>query len=359
MMAGRGETGPGDGRRWAALLRRFHRDERGAVLVLVALSAAALVSVVALAVDVGMLFVARAEAQRAADAGALAGASAFLVATGAERDALAEARAVDYATRNSMLRTPIEADEVTVDLLASSAGTLRVRATVRRPEVRTFFAAVFGVHTVPVAASAEAEALQSARADCLKPFAIPDNAYTEEDFGELVMIWQVGHDDHVLVGYNDNQPPGLGEIRTSISSTCIAGQSAALEDELLWEKPSSAQGHSGDGVGQVMNGMNDLLASDPYLAYDEPTESFNRLDWESSPRVGRVVLYDRDQYNNGTGQVRVTNFATVYFSHTTGRAGNPNNPYTVWGRIFPAQGLPGSCPGGVCSENTFRIRLVK
>ena len=58
----------------------FHvmSDERGGTLVLVAVVIVALFGFAALAVDVGMGYTASEEAQRAADAGALAGASAFL-----------------------------------------------------------------------------------------------------------------------------------------------------------------------------------------------------------------------------------------------------------------------------------------
>ena len=52
--------------------------ERGATIVLVAIAMTALLSVVALAIDVGMLLNSRSEAQRAADAGAMAGAQSLL-----------------------------------------------------------------------------------------------------------------------------------------------------------------------------------------------------------------------------------------------------------------------------------------
>src|SRR5688572_28803628 len=53
------------------------RDERGMTLVMVATGMIAFLSATALAVDVGMMMVARTEAQNAADAGALAGAVAL------------------------------------------------------------------------------------------------------------------------------------------------------------------------------------------------------------------------------------------------------------------------------------------
>ena len=59
-------------------LRAFWSREEGSATALVAVSLTALVSLLALGIDVGMLFNARSEAQRAADSAALAGASAFL-----------------------------------------------------------------------------------------------------------------------------------------------------------------------------------------------------------------------------------------------------------------------------------------
>ncbi len=53
------------------------RDERGMTLVMVATGMVAFLSATMLAVDVGMLMVARTESQNAADAGALAGAVAL------------------------------------------------------------------------------------------------------------------------------------------------------------------------------------------------------------------------------------------------------------------------------------------
>src|ERR1700681_2340729 len=58
----------------------FHRrsGERGQTIILVAVSLVSLLGMVALAIDVVTLYVARSEMQRAADAAALAGAKAFV-----------------------------------------------------------------------------------------------------------------------------------------------------------------------------------------------------------------------------------------------------------------------------------------
>src|SRR5437762_3510784 len=60
------------------ITRRMKSKEQGQTLVLVALTLVSLLAMAALAIDVVTLYVAKSEAQRAADAAALAGAKAFV-----------------------------------------------------------------------------------------------------------------------------------------------------------------------------------------------------------------------------------------------------------------------------------------
>src|SRR5437016_14185801 len=57
---------------------RMVESETGSVIVMVALTLVVLLGFLALGIDLGMLFAARTDAQRAADAAALSGASAFV-----------------------------------------------------------------------------------------------------------------------------------------------------------------------------------------------------------------------------------------------------------------------------------------
>ncbi|HYL30302.1 MAG TPA: pilus assembly protein TadG-related protein, partial [Gemmatimonadales bacterium] len=78
---------------------RTRPGERGATAVFVAIALAALLGMVALAVDVGMLMKVRADAQRAADSAALAGAQDFLSGNPLDvRDSAAD-HALEYASR--------------------------------------------------------------------------------------------------------------------------------------------------------------------------------------------------------------------------------------------------------------------
>ena len=151
--------------------RSFWTDERGSSTALVAVSLAAIVSVVALGVDVGMLFDARSEAQRAADAAALAGASAFLDYPAQEARDPARERAVGFATLNAVRNGLIHPSEVDVQVNVDSA---TVTVSVRRAGVPTWFARLFSVSEVPIGATATAQASDAGTAQCLKPFAVPD-----------------------------------------------------------------------------------------------------------------------------------------------------------------------------------------
>jgi len=147
------------------------RNERGAALAVVAISMVALLSVMALAVDLGMLFKTRDEAQRAADAAALAGASAFLEQTGLAAVPTAEARAYEFALRNYMTGGPIDSSEVTVVVIPDSQ---KVRVWVRRASVSTWFARVFGITSAAIGAKSAAWATAAGQGKCVKPLAIPD-----------------------------------------------------------------------------------------------------------------------------------------------------------------------------------------
>ena len=146
-------------------------SERGSVTVMVALTITALIALLALGIDLGALFNARSEAQRAADAAALAGASAFLEYQQENARSVAVERAMTFATTNEIRGEPIEPEDVTISVNVDSS---TVRARVRRNGVPTWFARIFGVEAVDVGAEATAWAGAAGAAQCVKPLAIPD-----------------------------------------------------------------------------------------------------------------------------------------------------------------------------------------
>jgi len=153
------------------------REERGAGMALIALVTIALLAAMALAIDVGRMVTARTEAQRVADAAALAGAG--ILAVDPENDGSARTEAVDFASLNTVCGDPIvlQPEDVAVDLDASTVEVI-VRCTAERGNpIETFFARVFGVLTVDVTARALAIAEPAGPTSgegCLLPIMLPD-----------------------------------------------------------------------------------------------------------------------------------------------------------------------------------------
>ncbi len=154
-------------------------DRRGATLVVTVVLLLGVMAVLALAIDLGMLFTARAEAQRAADAAALAAASAFQEVDADLAEAPARTRAVEFAEKNHIRGASITEDEVTVEVKKDQR---LVRVWVRRDSLPTWFARLLGIPFASVGAMAAAQAQEGGSARCLKPFALPD-------------IWQDADDD--------------------------------------------------------------------------------------------------------------------------------------------------------------------
>jgi Putative Flp pilus-assembly TadE/G-like len=171
---------------------RSNWNERGVSLWLLAASMVVILGMAALAIDLGFLYVARNEAQRAADAAALAGAEALVSSgytSGLVSQATATTLAMDQATAVGELNTvggfavQIQPSDVTVNFAYSNDP--RVTVTVQQSSARgnalpTFFASIFGIRSEGVAAQASAEAYNCSSGgppvatSCVKPWLIPN-----------------------------------------------------------------------------------------------------------------------------------------------------------------------------------------
>lgn len=171
------------------------RNERGSVVVMVAVSLFAMLALAALAIDLAYLRDAKAESQRAADAIALAGASAFrdFPWTDATTSDSARSRAKEIARWNKVradtldvrplgppVITPYAWGKVIVDsmrdvTLVVIPDSQKVRVWVRRAGIRTSFAKLLARPFGHVQSMATAWATNSGPVvNCLKPFLIPD-----------------------------------------------------------------------------------------------------------------------------------------------------------------------------------------
>ncbi len=155
-------------------LQRPVRNEDGATLIFFGLLFVALFACFVIAVDVGSALNARSEAQRTADAAALAGAGLFKSLapglTSMQIRALTHDTAFAFARRNYVGWQ--NADSVRI-YRPTDHDNKRVGVEVfgRAP---IFFAPFIGIISVPVYAYAEARVDGAASTDCVKPFAVPD-----------------------------------------------------------------------------------------------------------------------------------------------------------------------------------------
>lgn len=157
--------------------------------MIVAAAMVILLAVSALAIDMANLYMARSQAQRAADAAALAGAKTFVTSgcttggctSGGIQETLATQQAVAAAAQNDIAGQPASVDPATdVQFSYPSADEPQITVTAER-EVPTFFAKAFGIKAVKVSAKATAEAYNpagggtaSVSVACLKPFLVPN-----------------------------------------------------------------------------------------------------------------------------------------------------------------------------------------
>jgi hypothetical protein len=187
-----------------------HNKEAGATIYIVAGAMAVLFAISALAIDLVSAYVARNEAQRAADAAALAGASIFVsqgcttagsagtltgCVAGGPQEALAIQQAQVVAAQNTvggqaanvLYDSNNSTDATKTDIVFSypTKEEPQISVTVQRTKARsnalpTFFAKIFGVTSLDVAACATAEAFNpsgggaSVGISCVRPWLVPN-----------------------------------------------------------------------------------------------------------------------------------------------------------------------------------------
>ncbi|MCG8468356.1 MAG: pilus assembly protein TadG-related protein [Gemmatimonadetes bacterium] len=152
------------------------RGQRGAVTLTVALGMTLLLGSAAIAIDLGHLMAVRGESQRAADAAALAGASAYVESAAPNIDVAVDAWSKDVAHRNEVNKTPVTL--LTPDIVGDAA-TERVTVEVVHTQARgnaipTIFGGAVRIGGVDVVTRATAEASFASAVHCALPLFLVD-----------------------------------------------------------------------------------------------------------------------------------------------------------------------------------------
>ena len=356
--------------------RETRGRRRGAALVLAALGLVMISAVGALAIDLAMLYKAQSDAQRAAEAAALAGASAFVdyaVVDPVVTDS-ADARARRFAESNAILTqavAPTEVQDVQVVL-----DSQKVRVTVGRPAVGTWFARLIGVDSVPINARAAAVAEHAGNGQCVKPFAVPDtweeNTTTQDVNGNQledgVEQWSYTPGPDTYAPGNPDQPAAVG---TTGYGSGLRGTDYGRQVGLVLPDPAtpvtgpnqfrpfSATGSNDPNAYrhaiatcdqndvnftdpyqllsgpqptvETQRGVDSLIAMDDSAHWDNATQTIQGSqfsDWRGSPRVVKIGLFDPGQLGPAQTQVIFNNLGLMFLESFVPATN------TLTGRIF-------------------------
>jgi Putative Flp pilus-assembly TadE/G-like len=164
--------------------RRWAQNERGGVLIQVAVALLALLALSSFVFDYGVMWASRGQAQNSADAGALAGAISLAFDSGTDQDG-ARAKAIALARRNQVWTQAPDITNADVTFPPCPPGAPGLPDTCIKVDVfrnqrpggnplPVFFSRLVGITDQGVRATATAQIITGDTTDCLKPWAILD-----------------------------------------------------------------------------------------------------------------------------------------------------------------------------------------
>jgi hypothetical protein len=379
------------------------RNEKGQVLVLVALAIFALLGLAALGIDAGYMYSVRHELQRSADAGALAGASAFT--TGDWNDTsmaidhprgIADARAREFASKDTVAQATLNAAS---DVAVSFPQVDRIEVVTSR-NAALFFARVFGMSNKWITARAVAEAaVVDQKLPCVKPWGIPypwNDADGDKLFdpGETVYnmcpegtfipdnnTYCQGTPLILKIGTPSGKPgqPDMASLQQEpghffaldfgsgaktynemIKGGCPDGSIVSVGDEIPLE-PGNMVGPTYQGV---TSDGDSLINQDPTSHWNDAkqlpeSDLYHDSNWMNSPRVVRIPIYDPNiALSNGKDSMVVAALAGFWVE----KCEKQGQQGTVYGRFIPGSAFgetTGPNPGPTAGPALKTIRLVE
>lgn len=370
------------------------KDEKGATLGLAAVAMIVLLGMVALAVDVGMIMTARTEAQRAADAAALAAAGAAFIngpsGTLAQQQ-VARETAVQYAAEHEVMNDQVDIDQNTdVTFPGTDSVRVQVRRTSGSPDgpVGTIFARVIGFGSVNVVADATARVTEASQITCPLPLVLidkwsendgdpldPENdefdpnndpddgqadtydpattGYDADDIGTQVVLKQnAGQGGYTPSWWGPWQPPGqrgASDYRGNITGCNDPGQPYGIGDQV--------DNEPGNMSGPTRQGFRDLVQQDPTASWDDVNDCVTRGGdcVTDSPRIKPIVMIaPTDLPIQGRQDFTIRNWAGMFVQEPQG-----NNFYGIFMGIGGFDPNPGSGGSGGGNSLVKTVQLVE
>jgi Flp pilus assembly protein TadG len=325
-------------------LRHLRRDERGMTFVWMGIGFMALFAATTLAIDVGMFMTARSQAQNAADGGALAGVTALVFNDWDNRSAggPAVSSAKTTAQANYVIGSaPSVLDSDVTFPIGPTGLSNRVQVNVfrvanRDNPVATLVGPVFGINTVDISATATAEASPANAVRCAKPFTIParwdeHSVPANDSFekyetsgsrkGEILpdadvfppttaggIYWPVGTRMVLRAGTGNQIEASYYQSWVMPGGSLKIGGDKTREDIAYCNKtvltldpnnPFYMTQEPGNKVGDIAQGVEELLLKDPNAKWDSTHNRVINSCCNPSPRVFPIPLYDPDAYQDG------------------------------------------------------------
>ena len=320
------------------------------MLIFAGFGLVAFMSASMLALDVGMFMVARTQAQAAADAGALAGATALYYDNWNDRTATGPAvqNAITAATAqaNAVMKKPVSVIPADVTFPKPEQVKVRVQRTAGRGNpLLPFIAPMFGIYEVDLGATATAEAAPANAMTCVKPFTIPDK--WEERTGDPELFDYLDNKDQPLAVQDRYVPPGPGytgynsERDRGTQIIIKAGNGSNIAPSIYYPYAMGA-GTGADwyrenvvGCNTTMMDFDDLMVAEPgnmsgptkqgvqELIDKDPTAYWDDVNrrpvskYHPSPRVVTIPVFDPVYYYTGkmngrTADLKVANYIGVF-----------------------------------------------
>ncbi len=335
---------------------KVHKNERGVVIIWTAFFMLMMLGFVALGIDVAKVMATRTELQNAADAAALAGASALDLTTGQLMPDSATMRAQFTSSKNkAFVDAPVSVTLLAADVQVDPAENT-VKVTVRRNPTTdgamiTHVAQVLGIKNVDVNATATAKAERTCRqCERLAPMAaLPPPGQTfqvgcSQSYQLVRGDGSGANGNWQLLSFPDCEEGQCGNMSGTTGADylrCLLANGYACcvgVDELLLTKP-------GGNAGPVVQGLQARWDADDDRRTNICFSEYNG----NSMRVINVPV--TRPLGGGRDEVVVTGFAAFFLKQ---RPTGPTQP--VWAE-FVYDVVPGE--GGNCNSTVFTIRLIE
>ncbi|EEG76103.1 pilus assembly protein TadG-related protein [Dethiobacter alkaliphilus] len=313
-------------------LKNILNNQRGSVLVLVAVGMTVLLGAAALVADVGVNYVTQARLSVAADAAALAGGTLF----DEGRDAVMLA-AVETAEKNG-----VPAEQVFVEVDDNARGvTVRTQAP-----VQLFFGRIFGMEGGAMEQRARAARTRPIAFYGVFPLGVEEGI--EFDYHTKVNLFSddlLGSGNWGALAFQDEN----GDYQTGAS---IWREHLKLGYDGVVEIDDWADASGGVSMGPIRDGINYRFAE---AAKDHVCTKDNCPT--GCPRILILPIYQEvlDNNQNKTGEVIIVDFAAFWVSEMLGQGANTE----VWGYFVRPHVFPAASEEGESAYGLTALKLVK